>query len=383
MDYKKYINEDNNTITDLSEFICDNGVSEYQVMIHITQPNLTYQEQLAGILNTFTNLLTGELKGATAVFKRYFLSDAANQADTLLALTTEYSDCALSVVEQPPLNGIKIALWAYLQTNVQTRVLPNGLFESVHGNYRHFWNGSAFNRAANSEYQTRLLLNDYVMQLMEQQCTLANNCIRTWFFVQNVDVNYAGVVKARNEVFVTQNLTEHTHYIASTGIGGRHADPKVTVQMDSYAVKGISSEQIQYLYAPDHLNPTYEYGVSFERGTCVKYGDRRQVFISGTASINNKGEVVYPGDIRKQTHRMWENIEALLNEAECSFDDVAQAIVYLRDPADHQVVKEMFEQHFPCLPKVILLAPVCRPGWLIEMECIAVKADQNENFANY
>lgn len=64
MDYKKYINEDNNTITDLSEFICDNGVSEYQVMIHITQPNLTYQEQLAGILNTFTNLLTGELKGA-------------------------------------------------------------------------------------------------------------------------------------------------------------------------------------------------------------------------------------------------------------------------------------------------------------------------------
>lgn len=46
---------------------------------------------------------------------------------------------------------------------------------------------------------------------MEQGCKLADNCIRTWFFVQNVDVNYAGVVKARNEVFVTQNLTEkHT-----------------------------------------------------------------------------------------------------------------------------------------------------------------------------
>ena len=56
---------------------------------------------------------------------------------------------------------------------------------------------------------------------MEQGCKLADNCIRTWFFVQNVDVNYAGVVKARNEVFVTQNLTEKTHYIASTGIGGR------------------------------------------------------------------------------------------------------------------------------------------------------------------
>lgn len=81
---------------------------------------------------------------------------------------------------------------------------------------------------------------------------------------------------------------------ALPGIGGRHADPKVTVQMDTYAVDGLKSEQIHYLYAPTHLNPTYEYGVSFERGTYVDYGDRRQVFISGTASINNKGEVVYP-----------------------------------------------------------------------------------------
>jgi hypothetical protein len=145
--------------------------------------------------------------------------------------------------------------------------------------------------------------------------------MRTWFFVQNVDVNYAGVVKARNEVFVTQNLTEKTHYIASTGIGGRHTDPAVLVQMDTYAVQGVSAEQVHFLYAPHHLNPTYEYGVSFERGTYVDYGDRRQVFISGTASINNKVRWCHPGDIRRQTERMWENVEALLKEADCSLDD--------------------------------------------------------------
>lgn len=90
-----------------------------------------------------------------------------------------------------------------------------------HSAYRHFWGGSAFNRAANSEYQTRLLLNDYVMQLLEQGCKLADNCIRTWFFVQNVDVNYAGVVKARNEVFVTQNLTEkHIIFPAQASTAG-------------------------------------------------------------------------------------------------------------------------------------------------------------------
>ena len=295
----------------------------------------------------------------------------------------ENPDCPLSIVEQAPLNHTKIALWAYLQTDVQSRVLHNGLFEVKHGAYRHLWGASAYNRAANSEYQTRLLLNDYVMQLMEQGCKLADNCIRTWFFVQNVDVNYAGVVKARNEVFVTQNLTEKTHYIASTGIGGRHADPKVLVQMDTYAVDGLQPGQVHFLYAPTHLNPTYEYGVSFERGTYVDYADRRQVFISGTASIDNKGEIMYPRDIRLQTARMWDNVEALLAEAGCTYEHVGQMIVYLRDEADYEVVKELYDARFPHTPKVFVHAAVCRPGWLIEMECMAVKAQDNPSYAPF
>lgn len=371
------------TLTEIFKYKTAECPSEYHIMIHSTRPEDTYEEQLNAVLNTYDDLLEKELKGAVAVFKRYFLSDAANQADTLLALTTEGSDCALSVVEQPPLDGTKIALWVYLLTDVQTQVLHNGLFEVKHSAYRHLWGGSAFNRAANSEYQTRLLLNDYVMQLMEQGCKLADHCIRTWFFVQNIDVNYAGVVKARNEVFITQNLTEKTHYISSTGICGRHADPKVLVQMDTYAVDGVSPEQIHFLYAPTHLNPTYEYGVSFERGTYVDYADRRQVFISGTASINNKGEVVYPGDIRKQTKRMWENVEALLKEADCTFDDLGQMIVYLRDSADYTVVKKMYDERFPSTPKVFVHAPVCRPGWLIEMECMGVKSCKNEEYAPF
>ena len=220
------------------------------------------------------------------------------------------------------------------------------------------------------------------MQLLANGGHLAENCVRTWFFVQNVDVNYAGVVKARNEEFYTQNLTSKTHFISSTGINGRNANPDALVQLDTYAVLGIKPEQMQYLYAPTHLNPTYEYGVSFERGTRMDYGDRRQVFISGTASIDNKGNILYPGNIRKQTERMWENVEALLNEAECGFEDVGHMIVYLRDTADYAVVNQMFEKRFPSVPKVIVHAPVCRPGWLIEMECMATKAVTNTEFEN-
>ena len=371
------------TLIEVSRYEVPEGVSEYHAVIRVANPRLTYTEQVEAIMAAYTRLLKDELKGASAVFKRFFLSDAANQADYLQALHTECSDCPLSIVEQAPLDGTKIAMWVYMQKGVQSKALPHGLFEVKHGAYRHLWLAGACNRASTSEYQTRLLLNDYVMQLLEQGCRLADHCIRTWFFVQNVDVNYAGVVKARNEVFVTQNLTDKTHFIASTGIAGRHASPEVLVQMDAYAVDGIRKEQVHYLYAPTHLNPTYEYGVSFERGTYVDYGDRRQVFISGTASINNKGEIVHPGDIRKQTLRMWENVEMLLKEAECTFEHVGHLLVYLRDIADYTVVREMFEERFPNIPKVYLQAPVCRPGWLIEMECMAVRTIHNEEYPAY
>lgn len=369
-----------NSSIDIFRYEPSEGVSEFHAMLRVTNPRLTYIEQVNCLMDAYDQFMLGEMKGAVAVFKRFFVSDAANQANYLQALHAERSDCALSIVEQPPLDGTKVALWVYLQRGVQTKALANGIYEVRHGAYRHLWMAGACNQASNSEYQMRLLFNDYVMQLLENGCCLADNCIRTWIFVQNVDVNYAGVVKARNEVFATQNLTDKTHFIASTGIAGRHANPKVLVQMDAYAVDGIAQEQVHYLYAPTHLNPTYEYGVSFERGTYIDYGDRRQVFISGTASINNKGKVMYPGDVRQQTLRMWENVETLLKEAECTFEHVGHLLVYLRDVADYTVVREMFEERFPNIPKVYLLAPVCRPGWLIEMECMAVKPIADERY---
>ena len=354
-------------------FQFDNGtaVKEYHVMIHVNSSRLPYTTQLEAVMNAYNSLIEGPMKGAQAVFKRYFLSDAANQADEIIV--SDVTDCAKSIIQQAPLDGTKVALWVYLMTDVQTGLSQSGLYEVRHGDFRHLWNGSAHNMAANSEYQTRLLFNEYNMQLIEEGCTLEANCIRTWFFVNDVDLNYGGVVRARNQFFFTQGLTVHTHFIASTGIGGRQQDPNVLSQMDNYAIAGVKKEQIHYLYAPTHLNRTSDYGVSFERGTYVDYADRRQVFISGTASINNKGEVMYPKDIVKQTHRMWENVEALLAEADCTFDEVGEMVVYLRDTADYDLVKEMYEERFPSKPYVIVHAPVCRPGWLIEMECMAVK----------
>ena len=350
-------------------------------MIHAHAQGRTFQQQLDAVLDCYEQLKAQELNGATAVMKRYFLSDVANQADDVLLADT--SDCAKSIIGQAPLDGSKIGLWVYMMTSVSTRLLPSGLYEAAHGQFRHLWNASAHNTAQNSEYQTRLLFNEYVMQLMQEGCTLADNCIRTWLFVNDVDVNYGGVVAARNKIFFTQGLTEDTHYIASTGIGGRAQDAKVMTQMDNYAIAGIKKEQVHYLYAPTHLNRTSDYGVSFERGTYIDYRDRRHVIISGTASINNKGQIEHPKDIVRQAHRMWDNVEALLHEADSSYDEVGIMIVYLRDFADYDVVRRLYDERFPDKPCIIVHAPVCRSGWLIEMECMAIKPMDNPTLPEF
>ena len=319
-----------------------------------------------------------EFWGAQYIMKRYFLSDSTNQQP----LMRQQKNISVSLIQQQPLDGTKIAAWLYLQSGVEAKE-QNGAVVVSHNGYQHLWKMGMVKNQGDSARQTEELLTEYEAMLSKFNATLAENCIRTWFFVRDVDTNYHGLVVARRDNFIQQGLTEKTHYISSTGIGGSPADTKALVQLGTYAITGLEPEQQHYLYAPTHLNPTYEYGVTFERGTVVEYGDREHVFISGTASINNKGEVVHVGDIVLQTQRMWENVEALLKEGETGWEDVMQIVVYLRDTADYEVVRQLFAERFPHIPTVITLAPVCRPTWLVEMECIAVKEKVNERFRNF
>ena len=172
----KIIEFDNSTVKVFS-FNNDTEVKEYHIIISVTNPLLSYRKQLETIIETYS-LMRNQLEGnPSAVFKRYFLSDASNQSDELMNYELESPDCALSVIQQAPLNGTKIALWAYMMTNVKTRALHSGLYEVEHGDYKHLWIGSANNKAKDSERQTRILLNDYVMQLINENCSLADNMV--------------------------------------------------------------------------------------------------------------------------------------------------------------------------------------------------------------
>lgn len=301
-------------------------------------------------------LASDELSGFRPVFMRWFLSDIHAQKK----LIRNYPDVPVSFIQQPPMNGSKVVLWVWLMNDVSDE-------------YEYVFKGDMHSDAEGSYAQMNGILNEYSDGLAREGMTVARNCVRTWIYVRDVDVNYSGIVKARRELFDGWGLTSDTHYLASTGINGLNEVPSHLVCMDAYSVKGLKEEEVQYLHALENLSPTHIYGVTFERGTAIRFSDRTQILISGTASIDKEGKIVAEGDISKQTERTFVNIDALLKEAGAGFEDIAQMIVYIRDTADYETVREYIDNNHPDIPKVITWAPVCRPGWLVEVECIAYR----------
>jgi enamine deaminase RidA (YjgF/YER057c/UK114 family) len=93
--------------------------------------------------------------------------------------------------------------------------------------------------------------------------------------------------------------------------------------------------------------------------------------------------VIHVGDVRRQTARALENIGALLADGDAGFEHVTHFIVYLRDHSDYALVRGILEERFGDMPMVFVVAPVCRPGWLVELECLAVVPQERSEFAPF
>ena len=325
----------------------------------------SFSERLMQLYMKVGEYLDSEkLEGRKIQFSKVFLSDAQNQYQQLIdsdLYQEQLSKAATTVVEQPPVDGCKIAL--LLKTSDQQ---PDFLFHSIR-----LTNDET--NGMNSYTQTIMLFEKYLRLIKEQGLSLAEHCVRTWLYVADIDSNYQGVVKARNQIFATQGLTIDTHFIASTGIGGNTHSRSACVAMDFLTYPNISEADKTYLKALDYLNPTHEYGVAFERGTRLTTSNKQQYFISGTASIDKHGNVVYVGDVTRQAGRLLENIGALLKDGDATMNDVKYFIVYQRDISDYATIENFMQQAFPDKPHIIVQAKVCRPEWLVEMECMAVK----------
>ncbi len=356
---------------EVARFRGADGVMECHVTVRLTGG--CANPQICLVQAYHHALAASGLDESSLVFKRIFCSDVVNQADMLVdaAETT-----ALSIIGQAPLPSAKFALWAYHLCDPAGKIEKSVYGKTLscrRGGLTHHWTTGLIDpKGTTSHVQTRRVIESYDAWLHANGMSTADHVVRTWWFVRNIDADYHGLVQARCDFFDTHGLTADTHYIASTGIAGAHPEVAARVSLDSYAIAGLSKEQVEYLCAPDHLCPTHDYGVTFERATAVSYADRRQVFVSGTASIDHTGKILHQGDVIRQLDRTLENIEALLAKAGANLGDLAVILVYLRDPADAAAIEAILDERMGTVAYVMVDAPVCRPGWLIEIEGIAI-----------
>ena len=93
--------------------------------------------------------------------------------------------------------------------------------------------------------------------------------------------------------------------------------------------------------APGVLNEAYDYDKpsSFSRALSFEIGGHKMLLISGTASVDERGETIHVGDFRAQLWRTFRNITELLEAEDPGEDLVAAAIAAALLEDEHRRVR--------------------------------------------
>jgi len=193
---------------------------------------------------------------------------------------------------------------------------------------------------------------------------------RTWFFNHRILEWYGEFNMVRTLFFGARDIRPMP---ASTGVGM----PNAAGAALSAAVLAIrpkrDSVTVREVLSPEQC-PAMDYKSSFSRAMALDTPDRRDLWISGTASIAPCGATQFVGDAEKQIDRTLEVVEAILHAEQMKWDDVTRAVAYFKhadDATRFQTIARAREM--PQIPVVLAHADVCRDELLFELEADAVK----------
>ena len=213
-----------------------------------------------------------------------------------------------------------------------------------------------------------------------------NSIVRQWNYIENI-LGFDGE-KQRYQEFnnVRSGIYGHSFlgkgYPAATGIGmnqGGIIIEFIAIQSDRLITSAIDNpEQIAaHSYSKNVLvgeECVLKTTPKFERARYLELFDKKIIFISGTASIRGE-HTVGDGDPAIQTEVTIDNIKQLYSDKVLSKisngDLVAKyghARIYVKDRKDFAAIKKTFRLHFGNLPVVYIVADICRPDLLVEIE---------------
>ena len=103
----------------------------------------------------------------------------------------------------------------------------------------------------------------------------------------------------------------------------------------------------------------------------------RIVFCAGQVGRTIDLSVI--NDPEQQFQACWDNVNMVLAEAGCNFDDVIDMTTFHVDLRDHiKVFRRVKDQRFPrssCTWTCIGVSELAAPGLLVEIKCVAMKPE--------
>jgi 2-iminobutanoate/2-iminopropanoate deaminase len=96
-------------------------------------------------------------------------------------------------------------------------------------------------------------------------------------------------------------------------------------------------------------------------------------YSSGQIPLTPEGEMVQ-GDIKAQTHQVFQNLKAVLEAAGASLDTVVKTTVFLKNMDDFAAMNEVYSQYFPNHKPARSCVEVARlpKDALVEIEVVAL-----------
>lgn len=292
----------------------------------------------------------------------------------------------ISYVSQPPLDAPLIVEVHSFLPDPDDRIsyhvyedFPYVVLENVTGRFL-FAGGFQGNVGIDSiQEQSDRVFNE-IDEVLKREDMPISQIIRQWNYIERItdfeedDQHYQSFNNSRSRFYAKTKWGGG--YPAATGIGANLGGVLVDFDAVKFKVADAFSTPIdnklqvaahaysdQVLETADQLKTTPK----FERAKSMTFGERRLVYISGTAAIRGENSLEGVG-LEKQLQITMENIAELTGEAK-----PVLLRVYLKYPEDYEEAARLMDSYQLQIPISYMWADVCRDELLIEIEGIAIE----------
>ena len=364
--------------------------------------------QIDELICAVQTVLKGQTRPMTITAQTFFVKDKEDIARINYELEKWYDDefPATTFLIQPPCDGQRVTVeaWGVSTNDVSVEFHENGVTTVAHDDMRWIHVGGVNSpECLDNAYDDTQSVFDQLDAKLKSADANFSDIVRVWLYQSGITElettaeggkveAYRELNRSRTDLFEEWEKAENMPldsngalcYPPSTGIGMQGlrglTGSCTALQSDNDGLLLIPLENPHQTSAFDYERRFSVKSPKFSRAMIMACGSYAITWVSGTASILDS-ESVHLNDIVKQTEQTIDNIESLISPENVKnhgvkidgsgLNDLGGVRVYIKREEDYQKCREVCERRFGDIPASYVIADVCRPELLVEIEGVS------------